>query len=570
MLQKFAPKQQLLLLREIAGAFQTTEQQSKWNSEVPDKCVFCGEDGDDRQHRSLRCLAFTEAREKHSDIVDELIQDDPDFVEMPVIFMHPHYEFHDAMLHSMPMPVVAQQTIDTLKSLQQPCLTFYTDGCCMYPDCVDTSYSAFSVVADLAVDDQQRRQQAAILETTGKMPSTLHTIIVGRTNGRQHIHRAEAFAVLCLFEHFDNFVAYTDSAVAISMVEKCRRAQSMEELLQHDDADILQRFFLAMAPTKRLSKIKAHQQTHDIQDMLMKYHVLGNAAADTAAKEACTRLFPEIVNQFEEFHQDQQNQRKKLLKFFALNIDLQNARAKAVANRQPQQIESVSSATDIRSMFMDWKVEEPWSFPEQIDDEELHFSVWGFQWAVALLEWLQSCRWPAQPKDGDPGISWAEIAVCLAMQQGHWLPVKRTHGTRELIMQPIHCTDMEDLQLTLGEQSNNAYNLMCQLQGLIVQPVMPDFCRYGKCQSLYIQGYHAWTTGLSVRPQFPQQSQVYELMHGFLATRRANLESLPPVNLCFVDERWPEDMEETDFHERTRKSRLAMIKVRKRRKNLGL
>lgn len=77
-------------------------------------------------------------------------------------------------------------------------------------------------------------------------------------------------------------------------------------------------------------------------------------------------------------------------------------------------------------------------------------SVWGFQWAVAILEWLQSCRWPAQPKDGDPGISWAEIAVCLAMRQGHWLPVKRTHGTRELIMQLIYFPDMEDLQLTMG------------------------------------------------------------------------------------------------------------------------
>ena len=117
-----------------------------------------------------------------------------------------------------------------------------------------------------------------------------------------------------------------------------------------------------------------------------------------------------------------------------------------------------------------------------------------------------------------------------------------------------------------GEQSNNAYNFMCQLQGLIVQPVMPDFCKYGKCQSLYIQGYHAWTTGLSVKPQFPQQSQLFELMHGLLATRRANLEPLPPVNLCFVDERWPEDMEETYFNERARRSRLAMIKVRKRRK----
>ena len=121
-----------------------------------------------------------------------------------------------------------------------------------------------------------------------------------------------------------------------------------------------------------------------------------------------------------------------------------------------------------------------------------------------------------------------------------------------------------------GEQSNNAYNFMCQLQGLIVQPVMPDFCKYGKCQSLYIQGYHAWTTGLSVKPQFPQQSQLFELMHGLLATRRANLEPLPPVNLCFVDERWPEDMEETYFNERARRSRLAMIKVRKRRKILGL
>ena len=99
-LKKFAPSQQLLLLREIAGAFQSKHQQSSWNNQVPDTCDYCGQDSDTRAHRAFECSAVDHIRHEYRDFVDDMKEHHADFAELPVVHLHPHYEFHDALLHS--------------------------------------------------------------------------------------------------------------------------------------------------------------------------------------------------------------------------------------------------------------------------------------------------------------------------------------------------------------------------------------------------------------------------------------------------------------------------------------
>ena len=87
------------------------------------------------------------------------------------------------------------------------------------------------------------------------------------------------------------FQVYTDSASAIDLIEKCRRATHLEELSDHDDFDLLQLFFRSMSPLKRVFKIKAHQKLNEVQDNLLLYRALGNHVADQTADFACDNLF---------------------------------------------------------------------------------------------------------------------------------------------------------------------------------------------------------------------------------------------------------------------------------------
>ena len=79
------------------------------------------------------------------------------------------------------------------------------------------------------------------------------------------------------------------------------------------------------------------------------------------------------------------------------------------------------------------------------------------------------------------------------------------------------------------------------VQGLVVQSLLPEHCRFGKCRSLYLQGFHVCTTGISTRPQFAAQSRVYEMLHDYLTVGLACLSTLPV-----------QDMHATYFAEKTR------------------
>ena len=275
---------------------------------------------------------------------------------------------------------------------------------------------------------------------------------------------------------------------------------------------------------------------------------------------------PEIVQQLEEFHADAQEQRDKTLMYYHLNLDLQVARAQAVSCREHTEKQDAGVITDVRQMLTNWTVKEKWSQPEVVDDSELVHSVWGFQWTTALMEWVRTSEWPANPVEGDPGIAWSEIALCLVLQQGLWLPVQRKRGLVHAILHPCSQQDVVDLDVTFSEQTTVAYNLMNQLQGLTVQQVLPSHVKYGKCKSLYIQGNVSWTTGLSARPRFPMQARVFGIIQAYLASH-SGLVALPEIDLPFDCDMWPEDMNKEHFEERTRIARLAMLRVRKRRNN---
>lgn len=563
-LRRFPPKQRLLLLREIAGAFQTNEQKSKWDPSVQSHCDFCGELPDDRFHRAFCCPSFTEIRQSHAEHVDILVDECPDIVDLPVVHMHPHYEFHDALLCSMPEPCgVADMPSHCWKDLQRP--TFYTDGSCRYPQSPATCFSAYAIVIDLCDSDERRSDLADVYKTQNVIPGTLQTIMVARTKGRQTIHRAEISALLWLCQNFSTFDASTDSATALHYIQLCRTVSAIGDLLMHDDADLLMPLFSALTDDMHFWKVKAHQEVKYIPNALLRYRALGNLVADAAANVACEKHLPEVVTQLEEFHADLQMQTDRLLGYFRLNLDLQVARAQA---NPGETVQIAADPPDSLQLFSDWQVLQAWKIPDTLQDSELLNCAWGIQWSCALLEWIYSCRWPLEAADNDPGISWAEIALCLILTQQQPLPVRRKRTGGEFLFLVSSQQALVDLDITFTEQATNAYAMFTQLQALIVEPVIPPTCSFRKVKSLYQQGSTSWSTGIWPRPQFAQQTMVSKVLHDYFRTDTSAMKNLPQISLEFSTEPLIEDLETLgrDWKERSRVASLAMRRVRSLRR----
>ena len=124
-------------------------------------------------------------------------------------------------------------------------LRFFT-GSCLHLASINTRFSSFSIVVDLANDDEERIMFARQFKHSHIMPPTLQFLNACRTPGTQHIHRAELAAVVYLCERFFNTVIYSDSAVTLYVVQRCLDAEHFRILHDLDHLDLVHRLWCAM------------------------------------------------------------------------------------------------------------------------------------------------------------------------------------------------------------------------------------------------------------------------------------------------------------------------------------
>lgn len=268
-LRQFNEKQQLMILREVAGAFQTKHQQSQWDPTTCTTCDFCGADEDTRQHRILRCLAFSEIREKFPDVTAFLEDEGNDWCELAVVARHPMQDFYESVNDAMPEISIQEEIKQILqRGRTADNLFFYTDGSCQHSRYPLTRYAALSIIVDTAEDDIERRYQANQYVSTRAWPCTFQRIAWGHLPGVQAIHRAELLAVVILCENFSAFTVFTDCAFVLTMVDMCRDPTMKLKIFQHDDYDLLLRLYNSIIDEKKIVKIKAHQDLLNIRDSL--------------------------------------------------------------------------------------------------------------------------------------------------------------------------------------------------------------------------------------------------------------------------------------------------------------
>eukprot|EP00438_Fugacium_kawagutii_P019581 Skav228165 [mRNA] locus=scaffold439:319957:327714:+ [translate_table: standard] len=511
-LRRFPGHQRVVLLREIAGGFQTQVQQSRWD-DVSDQRQLCHAAPDTRQHRVLECSAFESLRLEHAETLTKVREHRPFLCHLPAMREDTSAFFARLLRAQFPEPDLAPVVFQRLQSLG-PTPAFYTDGSCNFPQFPTVRFASYAVIADLAVSDEQRKQEALTFKQTGHMPQMLVPVAVARLAGRQCIQRAELSAILWVLSRFAHATVYTDSQFSSDWVRDVSDDGGSANVPLHSDFDLLQQLQRCLTQGHTVRKIKAHRECADISDLLECYHALGNRAADTAAGEANRTLFPEIAAQLTDqatsfvqeldFYED-------FYKFLWRQSQLRHKLATEEAGTSEPDVNTLK----LVERFKTWTAAGQWRFPAAITEEWLPHS--------------------------DVGISWAEIAVALAMVHGQWLPVIRTREDgHPYLSQP--CTDQEAqlLATCLPEQAQSAAQIYTHFVSLVPEAVTPTLERK-KVRTLQMYGASFRLSGLSLRPSFSSQADVIDIMQQFVPGRCSTLPGLPTLQWDGDFECWPED-----------------------------
>lgn len=550
-LKKFPVKHQLLILREIASAFQTKAQQTAWDPQTSGICDWCGTQLDSRFHRMVECEAFQEAREPHVQATKYLQDEGAELCDLPVFHQHPYAEYRQTILDAMPEPSIPEQMVQKLQTgRNKDTLQFYTDGSCQYPHLKHLCFASYSIVVDLLEHDVDRRTLAAAFPFTNSLQS-FQQIACGLLHGFQSIHRAELIAIVILCENFEEFTVFTDSADVIHKVDICRQTADSSELAGFTDYDLLLRLHGALKPTKIVLKTKAHREPSQISDLLERYRAMGNATVDCHAKKTCDTLFPEISRELESQCQDVSHDIQELHGVFALILDLQIARARAEEDKRVGQhiLDNAGGAqmTKLENRLVNWRIENKWQDQRTWTMRWVQYSACGSQVMKAVEEWLRSCDWPQEEQnvEEDIGMAWAEVAIALTLFHGQWLPVRRDRQGKQFVLQATSEAELELLETNLNEQAKMAYTVVQHFWSLVPEEVMPCHVTNGKVKALYAQGYRSWTTGLQKRPSYPRQSEVYYILANFMQSSNKSLDGLPKINLdTFL--RWEVELQRRD------------------------
>lgn len=524
-LRRFDPPQQMHLLDEIAGAFQTRCQQAKWDTSTDTTCAFCDQE-DTREHRIMTCSATAEIRACHQPVLDWLEAEGLPWVHLPVIQRHVHADYVDTLHHLQPEPVFDQSLQEELlrHCVDGKPLVFYTDGSCQHPHSVHSRFAGYSIVVDLAPDDATRLDAVHAYNLTQQVPPFFRVIALGRVQGTQTIHRAELTAIVLLAEAFDHFVLHSDSANALSDVQLSQSDRYIYEQARHEHPDLLARLRETCKATQTFCKVKAHQLTDATLQGLDKYHALGNHVADLAASRACCHLYPDMAETFDEVHRTLTLQCDHLYQYFRYVLDLRRERAilDAALVREPRP-EPVAPQRDIFAELAAYNVLQYWRGPP-VRVQRFDACAWGPTLAWMLQKWLARFAWPEGDDATSPtaqlGVAWVELAVAFCLHIGCWLPVKRTmaDGSARLVSF-ASSTEAAAHGVTLGELGHQFALFFKQVQTLCATELVPPMERR-LIRSLFAQGATFYSYGFALRPVFPDQDRTARTFKEYLPTQR--------------------------------------------------
>jgi len=518
-LAKYEDASRRKLVREIAGAFQTSNQKQHWISNHSMQCIFCTEQ-DSKKHRLCHCPAFAEIREPFQGLVANLLDDDHSMLEFPVIHVHQDRLVHQHLQFVEPRAVFSDTLLERIRSIQSQTsepLKFFTDGSCFHPVHASTRYASFAIILDLCKDDNERLIQVDKFCATGKMPDTLVLIAAARVYGEQTINRAELMAVDEITQRVSKARIYTDSAYACSAVSTSANSSTPADLMQCDHFGLHLSLQKNLTRDHQVIKIAAHQEISNLAG-IEKYLALGNQLANDMAIETCASLNKPWQQQLELKQQQVQKQRDHLCELFSLHLQLGDARAMAEKTILPEEATTggqLVGQQNICQQMAQWTPELPVKYDNtSLRHELLEFFCWGTEWATSFDKWLQQLEWDHNGTTAiseEVGVTWLELALSYMLHQEKWIPcLRQDHQGDTMIICP---TDNEHAE-TLGYQATDAAvnfaAMWTQFHSLLLDKG-PISIQRGLQKSLTVLGANCRCSGFAPRPHFPFYSQVVRL-----------------------------------------------------------
>eukprot|EP00438_Fugacium_kawagutii_P007000 Skav208845 [mRNA] locus=scaffold1839:27694:31653:- [translate_table: standard] len=530
-LDTFAPKDRQYLLRELAGGYQTEAQKSRWDSDISDACPYCGAP-DSRTHRLLHCPIGDAVRVHFGPLLTYLADTGSIFPDFPAIPVHPLFDLYQAMHFKAHPGELSDAALHWAQSqvASGAEVHWYTDGSCQHPQSPLTRFAAYSVVLDLATDDQQRIFQARQFLQDGTPPTTLETVLVARVVGEQDILRAELQAIIRVMLDVGVGVVHTDSQSAISLLQKALSASSLSALSTVEHFDLLSQVWSARHRIHvTLRKIKAHDDPAAQSDLLLTYRILGNSHADAAANSACRHLLPDFVGDLEEFHRRHVEQQEWLKQVFQLHLRLRDVKRPSV-NPSVQQ----PTSAEILLEYRQWVVSAPLPALD-FDESFFQYSAWGLDLTYKMATWLQQLRWPtdtAGPGNRSPSFSWTEAAVAFMLWAQQYLPVLRpSDDGQELVVLIATDAEAQERGLTMKELTANFLKLLDHTCALTPQVLVPKQKRK-RCASIKVLGAATYGAGWERRPEVPCQDQMVSVLQDMFQTGPGQkLLALPSLQL---------------------------------------
>eukprot|EP00438_Fugacium_kawagutii_P033243 Skav228427 [mRNA] locus=scaffold1325:335853:337982:- [translate_table: standard] len=522
---KFDHQQQKALLNEVSGAFQTNAQQASWDLQISGECSYCS-CLDTREHRIYECAATEEVRRPFANLLHTLRDEGLQYHELPVIASSHDVEFFQTVCDFIALPPLDE----TLQTRLARLITwghtprFYTDGSCQYPNVNDASHAAYAVVLDLTQTSEERAAIAANWQP-GTRVSTLQTILLARLTGRQNIHRAEISAMIYICELVSAADIFSDSQVAVDLGNQCNLLLDSASLHTHAEPDLaIQLWQVVQGKTFAFKKIKAHQDVATCPDLLLRYDRLGNQQANDAAFAACQELQPRLVQQADEIAHHLVQQKQWLEEYYRFFLELQRDRAKLrkQSHQYDQHVLQPPGQDTMSDKLVRYAVEDPWPFPTPEVDHSRDFA-WGTTWSVIFLDWISRFRWPQE--EGlhslqDLGITWIELAISLMLWADMWIPLRRQgHDFKDRLIIFSSYEDLSAYGVVLSEFADSVQQMCAQMQTLRDAPLFPEVRRQ-LVRSTYVQGWSIHSSGLSQRPQLPNQTQMLSFLSKHLQTNK--------------------------------------------------
>ena len=313
-LNGFADSKRWMLIREISGAYQVATQKQKWLSHATGLCPHCNME-DSPFHRLMECPLGSDVRQHYQPLLDVLIEEESLLPYYPVITVHPDAEAITLLQFQLPEAVWSENVLQKVREKQDnnETLHWFTDGSCMLPCQVGSSFSAFTVILDLCQSDDERCLVADQFRDSPVNVPSLQIACVARSQGEQDILRAETWAILAIAENVGSGVVHSDSQTAINNARKALTAFSPSDFATCEHMDLLCRLWQIRHDVNlELVKVKAHQCIRTIPDPLLRYWAMGNDFADSTAQHACLYMMPDFVSTMQRKHAEVSKDQKNL------------------------------------------------------------------------------------------------------------------------------------------------------------------------------------------------------------------------------------------------------------------